>query len=79
MATIVVTRQGQSFLGQNEMSFLDYFAARGGLMTPQYFTSGLRSGVTWPFYLATGGRGCMVTTIDYDGGCFAISMPAIRK
>jgi hypothetical protein len=76
VATIVVS---QSFLNHDEMSFLDYFAARGGMMVPLHYTSGFSSGVTLPFYLATGGRGCMVTTIDHDGGCYEVYLPLILR
>jgi hypothetical protein len=75
VATIVVS---QSFLSADEMSFLDYFASRGSLTIPIRYTSGLISGTTWPFYLATGGRGCLVTTIDHDGGCHTHYLPVIR-
>ena len=76
VATIVVS---QSFLSADEMSFLDYFAARGGLTSPVGFTSGFGSGTAWPFYMATGGRGCLVMTIDHDGGCYRLSLPLIRR
>jgi hypothetical protein len=64
VATIVAS---QTLLSADEMAFFDYFAARGSMMIPLGYTSGFASGITWPFYLATGGRGCLVTTIDYDG------------
>lgn len=76
VATIVVS---QSFLSADEMAFLDYFAARGSLTIPVGYTSGFSSGTAWPFYLATGGRGCLVTTIDFTGGCYRLELPLIRR
>ena len=76
VATIVVT---QSFLSDQEMDFFDYFAARGSFMVPVPFTSGFASGITWPFYVATGGRGCLVTTINTSGGCYAIYLPLVTR
>ena len=76
VATVVVS---QSFLSADEMAFLDYFAARGSLTIPLDFTAGFASGTTWPFYLATGGRGCLVTTIDHTGGCYRLELPLIHR
>jgi hypothetical protein len=56
-------------LSQDEMMLLDYFAARGSLKTPVNFSSGFLKGIANPFYVATGGRGCLIMTIDADGGC----------
>jgi hypothetical protein len=66
VATIVAS---PTPLSQDEMMLLDYFAARGSLKTPVGFSSGFLKGTANPFYVATGGRGCLIMMIDSDGGC----------
>jgi hypothetical protein len=66
IGTIVVS---PSLLSPAEMAFFDYFAARGSMKTELNYSEGHASGKTLPFYLATGKRGCLVTTIDEDSGC----------
>jgi hypothetical protein len=45
------------------MAFFDFLAARGEATTPLHYTSGLASGTTLPFVLATNGRGHLSTGI----------------
>ena len=66
IATIVVS---PSLLSPSEMAFFEYFAARGGSKSEMDYSAGHASGKTLPFYLATGKRGCLITTLDEDGGC----------
>jgi hypothetical protein len=61
MATIVVTTQRP--LTHREMAFFDYFAARGEAREPLAFTSGFARGTSLPFFVATGGRGTLSTTL----------------
>ncbi len=76
VATIVVS---QNFLSSNEMAFLDYMAARGSALSPLPYSSGFDSGTTYPFYLATGRRGCLITTIATDGNCYSLYAPLINR
>jgi hypothetical protein len=64
IATIVLSCGG--LLSDNEMAFFDYMAARGEATTELPFTSGFSGGTTKPFYLATGGRGTLSSTITSD-------------
>ena len=66
IATIVVS---PSLLSPAEMALFDYFAARGSMNTELNYSEGHAAAKTLPFYLSTGKRGCLVTTIDEDGGC----------
>lgn len=61
VATIILSTG--RLLNTNEMAFFDFMAARGEATTEQPFTSGLARGVTKPFFLATGGRGTLSTTV----------------
>lgn len=74
LATIVATRD--RLLNADEMAFFDFFAARGQASVPLPFTSGLSSGVTKPFRVATGGRGTWRTALDVACDLTAVS-PAI--
>ena len=76
VATIVMSNR---LLTPDEMAFLDYFAARGSLTMAVPFSSGLSAGVTYPFYVATRGSGCLVTTLDHDGSCNRAFLPAVRR
>ncbi len=62
VGTIVLSRD--RLLTAAELSVFDYFAARGEATTPLPFTSGLESGVTRPFRLATRGIGTLETWMD---------------
>ena len=55
VGTVVITRD--RLLTDDEIWLLEYFAARGESKTVLPFTSGLASGTTKPFYLATRGLG----------------------
>jgi len=77
MATIIVT-QDRYMLSDREMSFFDYFAARGSMMMPLNYSEGFATGVTWPFFLATNRRGCLITTITSNGNCYADYLPLIQ-
>lgn len=70
MAAVVA---GSTPLSDTELLFLDAFAARGSLTTPVGYTSGYSSGTALPFYLATNGRGCLLTALESDGLCAALS------
>ena len=61
MATIVVSDRP---LSTREMSFLDHFAARGEAKTPLPFSSGLVSGTSLPWFLATDSRSTLSTTLE---------------
>ncbi len=61
IATIILSTG--RLLDTNEMAFFDFMAARGEATSEQPFTSGLARGVTKPFFLATGGRGTLSTTV----------------
>jgi hypothetical protein len=61
IVTIVLSRNG--LLSRDELSFFDHMAARGERQEGQsYFNGALRS-ITLPFYVATGGRGSLITTL----------------
>ncbi len=60
-ATIVVTMD--RLLTASEMSFFDYFAARGESSTPLSYSDRFESGTTLPFALATGGRASLSTSL----------------
>ena len=55
VATVVISRD--RLLTDDEMSILEYFAARGESDVPLPYTSGLSRGTTKPFYVATRGSG----------------------
>ena len=61
VATIVVSDRP---LSTREMSFLDHFAARGEAKTPLPFSSGLVSGTSLPWFLATDSRSTLSTTLE---------------
>ncbi len=50
-------------LSDAEMSFFEHMAARGESTEELHFTSGLISGITRPFYLATGERAAISTHV----------------
>lgn len=79
MASIVATRN--RWLSNTEMDFLDYMAARGGAMVPLTYHQGLAYGMTYPFYLATKGKACLVTAINPTSsmGCYSTNLPMITK
>jgi hypothetical protein len=52
-------------LNDDELALFDYFAARGEAVAPLQFSSGFENGMTKPFYLATGGRGFLITQLDF--------------
>jgi hypothetical protein len=62
IATIVVSRG--RLLTEDEMAFFDHMAARGSATTQLHFTSGFTRGMTKPFYVSTGGRGTLTTTLQ---------------
>lgn len=61
VVTIIVS--GERLLNDEEMTFFDHFAARGEATQPLSFTSGLSSGITKPFFVATQGLGTFNTSI----------------
>jgi hypothetical protein len=61
MATIVASMD--RLLTPREMSFFEYFAARGEATVPVPYSSGFAKGMTKPFAVATGGRGTLSTTL----------------
>jgi len=61
LATIVLSK-GRLLTG-DEVAFFDYMAARGEATTELPFTSGLARGITKPFFLATGGRATLLTSV----------------
>lgn len=60
-ATIVVSALRP--LSQTEMEFFEVMAARGESQAPLPYSSGLVSGTTLPFALATRGRGRLSTAL----------------
>jgi hypothetical protein len=62
VATIIVTKE--RLLNNDEMAFFNHFAARGEATEPLPFASGLAKGTTKPFFLATAGRGSLMTCIQ---------------
>ena len=67
IATIVLS--SERLLNDEEMAFFNHMAARGEAMVELPFSVGFETGVTKPFYLATGGRATLSSTmlIDVDG------------
>jgi hypothetical protein len=61
VATIVLSKD--RLLTPAEMAFFDHMAARGESLVELPFTSGLARGTSKPFFLATGGRGTLTTTV----------------
>ena len=61
LATIVLSKG--RLLTPEEMAFFDHMAARGESRVELPFTTGLSRGVTKPFFLATGGRASLSTTL----------------
>jgi hypothetical protein len=64
VATIIVTRD--RLLIDDEMTYFDYFSARGEATTPVAFSSGFVKGVAKPFRLATRGVGSLLTSLVVD-------------
>jgi hypothetical protein len=62
VATIVLSRN--SLLSNSEMSFFEHLAARGEARQPVPYSMGGVSGVSLPFFLATGGRATLVTNLS---------------
>ena len=63
IATVVISRD--RLLTDDEMSVLEYFAARGEGGTALPYTSGLARGTTKPFYVATRGLGRVDFRLDF--------------
>jgi FG-GAP-like repeat len=63
VATIIVTKERP--LNDDELALFDYFAVRGESTLPLPFSSGFEKGITKPFYLATGGRGFLITQLNF--------------
>jgi hypothetical protein len=61
LATVILSRG--RLLTRDEMSFFDYMAARGESENILLYSQGFNRGETKPFYLATGQRARLVTTI----------------
>lgn len=61
MATLVLS-QGR-LLSADELSYFDAMAVRGEATVPLHYSSGLITGTSWPFYLATKKRGTLTTSI----------------
>lgn len=61
MATIVLSRNG--LLSREEMAFFNHMAARGELRSDVQVLNGTTRLTTAPFYIATGGRGTLVTRL----------------
>lgn len=62
LTTIVLSRNG--LLSNSEMSFFEYMAARGEAREPLPYSMGGSSGTTLPFYLATGQRATLITSLS---------------
>ena len=60
-ATIVLSRGG--LLSRDELSYFEYVASRGERQEALTFYNGQASGTTLPFFVATGGRGILTTTL----------------
>jgi hypothetical protein len=60
IATIIVT---STFLSDAEMSFYDYFSSRAELREPVNVREGLLRYQSFPFYLSTGGRAEISTSL----------------
>jgi hypothetical protein len=66
IATIILSND--RLLTNDEIAFFDHMAARGESIRELPFTAGFSSGITKPFFLATGGRATLSTIIlDADG------------
>ena len=63
VAVVVISRD--RLLTDDEMTILEYFAARGEATTTLPFTSGFGRGTTKPFYLATRGLGHVDLRLDH--------------
>jgi hypothetical protein len=61
IATVVLSSGGM--LSQQEMSFFEHMAARGEQRVALPYSDGLIRGTTLPFFIATGGRGTLVTRL----------------
>ena len=61
MATIVLSRNG--LLSREEMSYFNHMAARGELRSDVQVLNGTTRLTTAPFYIATGGRGTLITRL----------------
>jgi hypothetical protein len=61
MATVVLS--AGRLLTPSEMAFFDHMGARGEAEVELPFTEGLSRGITKPFFLATGGRATLSTTL----------------
>jgi hypothetical protein len=66
MATVVLS-EGR-LLSPGEMAFFDHMAARGETQVELPITEGLSRGITKPFFLATGQRATLSTTILRQSG-----------
>jgi hypothetical protein len=62
LAAIILSKD--RLLSSSELSFFNHMAERGEATTELRFTSGFVSGMTKPFYLATGGRATLTTRIQ---------------
>jgi hypothetical protein len=62
-ATLILSEQ---LLDQYAMSCYDYFTRRAEARQPHTYAEGLATGTSNPFYVATGGRGVMITKIADD-------------
>jgi hypothetical protein len=58
----VVLSTGRLLTAQ-EMAFFDHLAARGEARAPLHYVSGFASGTSNPFFVATKGRGQLITTL----------------
>jgi hypothetical protein len=61
MATLLVSMD--RLLSAREMSFFEFFAARGEATSPVSYSSGFARGTAKPFAVATAGRGTLSTTL----------------
>ena len=61
LASIVVSTRRP--LNANEFAYVEFFAARGESREPLHFAAGFSSGITLPFFLATGGRATLQTQL----------------
>ena len=69
IATIVLSKD--RLLTPDEMAFFDHMAARGEAREPLHYTSGFSEGTSYPWYLATGARSTLSSSICpviVDGG-----------
>ncbi len=79
VATIVATRN--RLLNAREMAFFTYMAKRASLTMPVPYSAGLAKGITYPFYAATRGVGCLTSRLVYtpDDGCYAVYLPVVEQ